>query len=409
MDTFTTILVVSADVLAVIAMIFWIFLAIRIVMEITAVPDIRAGLSMEKSGENLPPVVVIIPAHNEETKIGDLLNSLRALRYPHLQIILAMDRCTDRSVEIAREISGDDKRVQIITIDECPDGWAGKVNAAYQGALASGVIEQEESNAWLLFSDADTVFHPDLVTASIRYCLQKNLGFLSLHSTLSTKHWFERLVQPVTAAQFLQIYPLRKANRDKKRRPVANGQFMLFSREAYIAAGTHKAVRRFLLEDLVFARKLDKANVRMGMLPAGDMLSCAMYDSFAEFREGWKRIFIEALHWKIKRLKKAANRQRLIGISLLIILLVNFIAMFFDNPGEGLLRFGILVATQIVILSPVYHRQRVSALLALFYPVGVFMLADILSEAARDLEKKKEVSWGGRKYLLESRSGETMV
>jgi len=45
---------------------------------------------------------VLIPAHDEELVIGRLLRSLSAVDYPHFDVCVVADNCTDRTAEIAR-------------------------------------------------------------------------------------------------------------------------------------------------------------------------------------------------------------------------------------------------------------------------------------------------------------------
>ena len=43
------------------------------------------------------------------------------------------------------------------------------------------------------------------------------------------------------------------------------------------------------------------------------------------------------------------------------------------------------------------------ALGALLYPVGAWIVANIMRRAARDLERRRPIPWGGREYVLEPR------
>ena len=43
--------------------------------------------------------------------------------------VLALDRYTDDTGAIARAAVGPDERFEVLEITECPDDWAGKVNA----------------------------------------------------------------------------------------------------------------------------------------------------------------------------------------------------------------------------------------------------------------------------------------
>lgn len=51
----------------------------------------------------LPPVSVIIPAHNEEKVICNSLRSVLRSRYPVFEVIVVSDGSTDRTLEVLRE------------------------------------------------------------------------------------------------------------------------------------------------------------------------------------------------------------------------------------------------------------------------------------------------------------------
>ncbi len=50
----------------------------------------------------LPRIVVLVPAHNEELIIGDLLKNLTCLDYPDYHIYVIADNCTDRTEALCR-------------------------------------------------------------------------------------------------------------------------------------------------------------------------------------------------------------------------------------------------------------------------------------------------------------------
>jgi cellulose synthase/poly-beta-1,6-N-acetylglucosamine synthase-like glycosyltransferase len=103
--------------------------------------------------EDCPPVSLIIAAHNEEASIGPKIDSLLRLDYPseQLEIIVASDGSTDRTVEIVRRYAGHGVRVLDLP-------RAGKA-----GALAAGVAEA--SRDILVFSDANSHFRTDALRA----------------------------------------------------------------------------------------------------------------------------------------------------------------------------------------------------------------------------------------------------
>ncbi len=185
-------------------------------------------------------VCVVVPAHNESRVIAGLVRSLRAETYPDMRVVLALDRCTDDTASLARAEIGDDRRFEIVEIDACPPEWVGKVHALHAGVTRSrGAADAD----YLLFADADTSFAPGCIAASLALMRERKLDLLSLLSTLSFDTWFERIVQPAATLELMRQYPLTLANAATDRRPFANGQFMLFTREAYEDIGGHEAVK----------------------------------------------------------------------------------------------------------------------------------------------------------------------
>ena len=64
----------------------------------------------------LPPVTVLVPAHNEETDIGPRIRNLLAQDYPsdRLTVLIGVDGSTDGTASNARTAAGDTNRVQVI-------------------------------------------------------------------------------------------------------------------------------------------------------------------------------------------------------------------------------------------------------------------------------------------------------
>jgi len=55
-----------------------------------------SGISPD-SGSALPPVSVLIAAHNEADRLRRYLPSVLSQEYPVFEVIVALDRCTDES------------------------------------------------------------------------------------------------------------------------------------------------------------------------------------------------------------------------------------------------------------------------------------------------------------------------
>lgn len=79
-------------------------------------------------------ISIVIPAHNEETTIGDLLASLTIGAEPgEMEIIVAANGCSDRTSDVARSFDSGGTRVQVLELSEGNKPAA--LNAADRAAI----------------------------------------------------------------------------------------------------------------------------------------------------------------------------------------------------------------------------------------------------------------------------------
>jgi len=376
--------------------IFYTFIIVRIVRMLRRAPRVRDGLAEPAPPEGWPLVSIIVPAHNEERVIADCVASLLASDYPALEVVVVLDRCSDRTRDLLRPFTERDPRLRVIENADCPPDWAGKCNAARVGAEAA-------RGSHLLFTDADVRFDPALVRAAIGLLRRDRRGLLSLLPRVVASTWVERVVQPIAALALMMMYPIDKVNREYRRRPFANGQFMLFERSVYARVGGHAATKNDLLEDIAFARLVEASGARVGLAFGVDMLEVRMYASYAALHEGWKRIFIEACRRRVKSLRAKAWLVLLLGVGTPIAQAAALIAG--AAAGNPMLRTAIVVVlsgvvTQAVALG-IFYRSGGSRLRdVVSSPLGAALVARMLWQGAADLAQNRPLRWGGREYRL---------
>ncbi len=106
-------------------------------------------------------IAVLVPAHNEEALIGACLTSLmvaacaEALCGEAVEVIVALDRCTDGTAAIARAMGAQVVEVAVGNVGEARA-------AAADEALRRGA-------RWLATTDADTIVPPDWLSAQLGY------------------------------------------------------------------------------------------------------------------------------------------------------------------------------------------------------------------------------------------------
>lgn len=370
---------------------FWLGLTYRLWQMVSTKPTIREGLLLPDPADVL--VSIVIPAHNEERVINRCATSLRNQTHTNIQIIFVLDRCSDRTLEILQQHASEDDRICMVQNDHCPDDWAGKCYAARIGA-------KKATGEWLLFTDADTQFDDELVKCAVASAVKRDASLLSLLSTLTFNKNFERVVQPIASTFLVRQFPVDRVNRELNSRPFANGQFLLFTREAYEDIGGHDAVQDELLEDIAFARVIHKHGKRVQLLFADGLLKCSMYSTFEAFRSGWKRIYIEASSRNVKRLRQSAYLALLLGLMLPAASIAGIIVGIEISP----ILFWASIANLITwgfVISWLYRINNAPVIFAIFAPIGSLVVAKLFFDAAKMLQRREQIHWCGKAYDLE--------
>lgn len=395
------------DGAAAVLLIYWSVGLFHVIRTMLVVPTARSGLRLARTDVGTPRVCLVVPAHNEAAAVGRFIDSIKAQDYPALRVVLALDRCTDATLAVVRDRVAGDARFEVIEVASCPDDWAGKVHAVWRGVQVSSAARDAEI---LAFTDADTVFDPGCVRATVALMRARGLDLLSLLSTLSGRRWYEIIVQPAATLETVTQYPLRRAAKPVRRKAFANGQYMMFTRAAYDAVGGHEAVRGALLEDLALARLIARQNRPAGVFLADGMLTCRMYASWAEFRRGWTRIFIELSSRRPDRLARYAWRPRIFGCVLPLAAIANAALsaagapiLLRDGPVGGVAISLAALGVYFIVLAALYRLGRTPLWAVPGFIAGAWLVGGLLAGAARKLRRGHAIEWGGRTYAVPRR------
>lgn len=259
---------------------------------------------LEKTAEKAPSSVslsIVIPARNEERGVGRCLQSARDQDHENLQIVILDDASEDGTPEIIAQHAEADSRIVAIRSDgsPIPDGWYGKP-WALQRAQNKAVGE------WLLFIDADVELFPEAASRTLDYALRNELDMVTGLGQLETNSFWEKVLQPAVGALILAGNSLSDVNDpEKKDKNLANGQFILISREAYDRIHRHAAVKQNILDDVGIARALVEANRKYHCLYLDQMFRCRMYTTFSEIWEGWTKNIFAGLRYSVSNVISA--------------------------------------------------------------------------------------------------------
>lgn len=243
-------------------------------------------LAEHPSGSS-PFVSIILPARNEEDCIEACVRSLLAQDYERFEIIAVDDCSEDGTGAILARLAAEDDRLVVMQGTAVPPGWMGKAHAVVQGYRAARAD-------WLLFTDADTVHAPWLLSAVMARLVGSHASFATaLGWQRHPNRGIEVINLAVSTFVFL-VTDLRSLEQSRSRASLVNGQYLIFTREAYEAVGTHVAVRRYSSTDLSLGYLAKLQGWMPLLLMAGDGLETTMYRSTREAFHGWSRSLVNA-------------------------------------------------------------------------------------------------------------------
>jgi glycosyltransferase involved in cell wall biosynthesis len=234
------------------------------------VPDL-AQADCPQTGP-LPSMTVVVPARNEAETIAPGLRSLLATEGVALQIVAVDDRSTDQTgavMEAMAQVERDAGRpmLQVLHVTELPPGWLGKTHAM---SLAA----QQATGEWLLFTDADVVFHPHTLRRALAYATWSNADHMVLLPTLLMLSCGERMM--ISFLQVLSIWAVRLwrvPDPDARRDSVGVGAFNMIRREVYDGMGGWEGLRMEVLEDLTLGRRIKQRGYAQRVALGVDMVN----------------------------------------------------------------------------------------------------------------------------------------
>ncbi|WP_420630720.1 glycosyltransferase [Candidatus Leptofilum sp.] len=230
-----------------------------------------------------PKLSILIPARNEAAVIGQTIRALLKQTATNFELILLDDQSDDGTGKIATQAAADDARFRLISGTPLPSGWLGKNWACHQ-------LSQAATGDYLLFADADVGWQPNALAALLTLAQTEQADLLTVWPTQQTESWPERLVVPLMSFAilcYLPILPVHYTNLPAF--AAANGQCLLFRREAYEKIGGHTAVHNNVIEDVALAKTIKSHNLRLRMADGNRLVGCRMYQNWPEVRAGFSK------------------------------------------------------------------------------------------------------------------------
>lgn len=276
------------------AFLLWLALAIFLIWATRGATVLRPGQAAALP-ERPPKVSIIVPARNEEGALPAALKSFVALDYPEYEVIVVDDASSDGTGLIADEWAAKPEsrgRVKVIHNKELPAGWAGKVHALTLAARAGG-------GEWILATDADVVFHPDLLKLAVSLALEKGAQLVSVMPEMEPGGFWEKVVLPAFTLLLATLFPVRLVNRPGFPRALAAGAFILMHRRDLEELGGYEAIKNVVNEDQRMAELFKTKGRRIYLAASHGLFHTRMYSGLQELWEGLSRSAFEGVGYSV--------------------------------------------------------------------------------------------------------------
>ncbi len=374
---------------------FWIVL-FGLIASLWIVQGIRAGIGMSRlpwlsdaplfASDGAPLISVIFAARDEAEKLPAAIQTLLAQDYPRFEIVAVNDRSQDRTPAILHDLERTNQNLKVIDIANLPTGWLGKPHALVAG------FEQSRGE-WLVFTDADVHFAPDVLRRAVALAEQRQWDHLSLLASVEMRGFWE-----VTAISYFGLgfvignEPWLAAN-PRSGRYVGVGAFQLVRRAAYEKSGGHRRLRMDVIEDMKLGKLIKMAGIRSGVAVAQDMVHVRWHSGLRNVIRGVTKNMFAACHY-----------NALFAVAAILLPLIMSVLPFFGlafASGWARVFAGIAVGVAVLIHAAMIWSTDASPLYGLTHPIGALLFSWMLARSAIATLWRGGVMWRDTFYPIE--------
>ena len=378
----------------------WLAMAVDWFRGVRRVSVLREARRRRDPLERYPSVSVIVPVRNEEGSVEEALRSLLAQDYPgRLEILAVDDRSTDRTGGILAGLASERADLmRVLRVEDLPDGWLGKNHALSLGAAEAG-------GEWLLFTDADVRFYHGCLEEAVNYAVHEGLDHLTLAPEIVSRGVALRSFVAVFTLVFEVTQRPWRASDPRASEAIGVGAFNLMRREAYLAAGTHRAIRARPDDDMRLGKLVKDAGFRQRVAYGTGSVSVEWHRTLAGAVRGLEKSMFPAMDYRPSTVLFAS-------LALFLTNVLPFAGVILARRGPTRLLFGLNVLAVVAMYAYGARRSgsRISPLYAALHPFGVAVFIYAMLRSTYRALANDGIEWRGTKYpldLLKEEPGET--
>jgi len=362
----------------------WVLNAIDLARGVPKLPSISDIAPLEDAG--CPSVSILFAARDEEEKLPGALTKFLALDYPRYEVIAVDDRSEDHTAEILKAATQKDARMKYARVDSLPPGWLGKPHAMQRAY-------EQSSGEWLVFTDADVHFSPDLLRRAVALAERERWDHMTILGGVEMHSMGERIALTFFGMTFvIGVRPWRVG--DPRSNGYAGvGAFQMLKRGAYEAIGGHRRLAMEVVDDMKLGKVVKEARIRSGVAKG-----------WKEVRVRWHAGLGNLVRGTTKNFFAAASFNFWIACTQLSMVLLMCVLPWVALPflrGWALFFDAIAVGVMIATEAGVAIEVGVSPLYALTEPLGALIFAWMLLRSTIVTLWSGGITWRGTFYPLE--------
>jgi len=369
------------------------FILLRNMHDFTGLPKISLHAM-----ERVPKISICIPARNEESTIEACVKAACEQLYPDIQVLVLDDASTDATPTILKKLAVEyPKRLSILNGRPKPHNWLGKPWACHQ-------LSQHADGELFIFIDSDTQLNPDFVQNAAYSIQEQKLDFATVWPRQFVYSFWEKMLIPMIYHTLLTLLPAIYVYRSPRWLPAsiqhrtsplfaaACGQCMIFTRNGYHATGGHESVKNKVVEDVELARRVKKKKLKMRMFHGLGSITCRMYTSEKEIRNGFRKNFFAGFGYNIPMFLAAGINHLAVFILPPVVLVI---AVFYTNIFVLMLALSssVFIIIQRFLLSWWFRWPYIYGLL---HPLAVLWFQYLAIITLWDYLNNRSVRWKGR-------------
>ncbi len=362
----------------------WLVQAIRVARGVAQLPRLERVTPLADA--DCPSVSILLSARDEAVKMPQALPTLLAQDYPDYEVIAVDDRSGDATGGILDDFARRHPHLKVVHLKELPRGWLGKPHGLY-------TAWQHARGEWLVFTDADVHFSPDLLRRALGVARQQHWDHVTLTGLVEAKGFWEKVVVSYFAFGFMLYTEPWNVSNPRSKKYFGVGSFQLVRRTAYQAAGTHQRLAMEVVDDVKLGKIVKQAGARSGVALPGERVRVRWQEGLSNIIRGTTKNFFAAAGFSLL----------MVAAQVLAILAVNILPFLALAVFSGLPRLLAAASVSIILLMHARTARDLhnSLFYALTHPLGSAIFAYMILRSTAVTLGRGGVVWRDTFYSLE--------